>query len=136
VTGPRAHSCPIFVAVGKDEVITLPRVSATDTSIIGTPIRNLPPCRHVQRLFAITSLSAIIDFATMQGHVQVWAVALRGRGCEKDVGATTAAVAGGNDGDSADVDMEMQENMAGMVIAVVLLVMVVGVMVVVVGGGG
>jgi hypothetical protein len=71
--------CSIEVAVGKDEVWTLPRVIATDTSIIGTPIRNLPPCRHVHRLKAILNLSAIIDFATMQGHVQVGAVALRGR---------------------------------------------------------
>jgi hypothetical protein len=33
----------------------------------------------VHRLFAIPNNSAIIDFATMQGHVQVGAVALRGR---------------------------------------------------------
>ncbi len=74
------RGCSIEVAVGKDEAITLPRVSATHTSIIGTPIRNLPPCRHVQRLIAIFNKSAIIDFATMQGHVQVGAIALRGRG--------------------------------------------------------
>ena len=74
-----ARVCSIEVTVGKDEEITLPRVSATDTSIIGTPIRNLPPCRHVQRLIAIFNNSAIIDFVTMQGHVQVLAVALRGR---------------------------------------------------------
>ena len=68
-----------MAAIGKDEVITLPRMSATDTNIIGTPIRSLPPFRHVQRLFAIFNNSAIIDFVTMQGHVQVLAVALRGR---------------------------------------------------------
>jgi hypothetical protein len=68
-----------MVTVGKDEEITLPRVSGTDTNIIGTPIRNLPPCRHVQRLIAIINPSAIIDFATTQSHVQVGAVALRGR---------------------------------------------------------
>jgi hypothetical protein len=73
------RGCPIEVAVGKDEAITLPRVSATHTSIIGTPVRNLPPCRHVHRLFAISNISAIVDFVTMQGHVQVGAVALRGR---------------------------------------------------------
>ena len=71
--------CTIGVTVGKDEAITLPRVSATDTNIIGTPIRNLPPCRHVHRLTAIFNNSAIIDFVTMQGHVQVRAIALRGR---------------------------------------------------------
>ncbi len=74
-----ARGCTIEVTVGKDEAITLPRVSATDANIIGTPIRNLPPCRHVQRLIAILNSSATIDFATMQSHVQVGAVALRGR---------------------------------------------------------
>jgi hypothetical protein len=45
-------------------------------------------------------MSAIIDFATMQGHVQVGAVALRGRGCEGGVGDAAAAAdaAGGDDG--------------------------------------
>ena len=73
------RGCTIVDIVGKDEATTLPRVSATHTSIIGTPIRNLPPCRHVHRLTAICNNSAIIDFVTMQGHVQVGAVALRGR---------------------------------------------------------
>ncbi len=73
------RGCTIGVTVGEDEAITLPRVSATDASIIGTPIRNLPPCRHVQILIAIMNNSAIIDFATMQGHVQVRAFALRAR---------------------------------------------------------
>ncbi len=78
VRGMIARGCSIGVAVGKDEGITLPRVSATDTNIIGTPIRNLPPCRHVHRLIAILNIIAIIDFVAMQGHVQVGAVALRG----------------------------------------------------------
>ena len=73
------RGCSTEVAVGKDEAPTLPRVSGTHTNIIGTPIRNLPPCRHVHRLTAIFNNSAIIDFVTMQGHVQVEAVALRGR---------------------------------------------------------
>ncbi len=77
------QECSIGVTVGKDEEITLPRVSGTDTNIIGTPIRNLPPCRHVQRLFAIRNISAIIDFVTMQSHVQhgakKTAIELRGR---------------------------------------------------------
>jgi hypothetical protein len=77
--GIRVRGCHIDVAVCKDEPLTLPRVSATDTSIIGTPIRNLPPCRHVHRLRAILNNRAIIDFVTMQGHVQVGAVALRRR---------------------------------------------------------
>ena len=76
----RVHDCSTGGAVGKDEAITLPKVSATHTNIIGTPIRNLPPCRHVHRLNAyITNNSSSIDFATVQGHVQVGAVALRGR---------------------------------------------------------
>ena len=82
VTFPRfkfTRCCSIDVAVRKDEEITLPRVSATHTSIIGTPIGNLPPFRHVQRLNAIFNPMVIIDFVTMQGHVQVGAVALRGR---------------------------------------------------------
>jgi hypothetical protein len=78
-SGSSARGCSTGLAVGKDEAITLPRVSATHTNIIGAPIRNLPPCRHVQRLIAIFNMSAIIDFATMQGHVQVEAVALRER---------------------------------------------------------
>jgi hypothetical protein len=79
VRGSIARCCSTDVAVGKDEATTLPRVSATHTNIIGTPIRNLPPCRHVHRLTAILNPSAIIDFVTMQGHVQVGAVALGGR---------------------------------------------------------
>ncbi len=53
VRGMTALNTPIGVAVGKDEGMTLPQVRAADTNIIGTPIRNLPPCRHVHRLFAI-----------------------------------------------------------------------------------
>ncbi len=77
--GSSARGCSTGLAIGKDEAITLPRVSATHTNIIGTPIRNLPPSRHVQTPTAIFNMSAIIDFATVQGHVQVGAVALRGR---------------------------------------------------------
>ncbi len=68
--------CSIQAAVGKDEANTLPRVSATHTNIIGTPIRNLPPSRHFQRLFSIINLRATIDSAHMQRHVEVAAVAL------------------------------------------------------------
>ncbi len=74
------RGCTIVVTVGKDEAKTLPRVSATHTNIIGTPIRNLPPCRHVQRLIVIVNNSAIIDFVTMQRHVEIAAVALGNAG--------------------------------------------------------
>ncbi len=77
--GIRVRGCEIDASVAKDEALTLPRVSATDTNIIGTPIRNLPPFRHVHRMIAIPNNRAIIDFVTMQGHVQVGAVTLRGR---------------------------------------------------------
>ncbi len=73
------RGCSTDDSVGKDEPITLPGVSGTDANIIGTPIRNLPPCRHVHRLTAISNKRVIIDFVTMQGHVQVGAIALRGR---------------------------------------------------------
>jgi hypothetical protein len=76
-----ARGCSTGVVfVGKDEAMTLPRVSATHTNIIGTPIRNLPPCRHVQRLIAIFSHGAIINSAHMQRHVEVAAVALGNAG--------------------------------------------------------
>ena len=74
------RGCTTGVTVGKDEAKTLPRVSATHTSIIGTPIRNLPPCRHVQRLIAIINLSAIINSVHMQRRVEVAAVALGNAG--------------------------------------------------------
>jgi hypothetical protein len=75
-----ARGCSVDVAVGKDEAITLPRVSATHTNIIGTPIRNLPPCRHVQRLSAIFNHRAIINSVHMQRRVEVAAVALGNAG--------------------------------------------------------
>ena len=70
------RGCSAGVAVGKDEVITLPRVSATDTNVIRSAVGDLPPCRHVQRLFAILNPSAIINSVHMQRHVEVAAVAL------------------------------------------------------------
>ena len=72
--------CTIDVTVGKDEELTLPRVSGTHTNIIGTPIRNLPPCRHVQRLIANLNHRAIINSAHMQRRVEVAAVALGNAG--------------------------------------------------------
>ena len=87
-TAPRTDCacCCMGVAVGKDEAITLPRMIATHTSIISTPIRNLPPCGHFQRVVVVTVFMRerlcpwpVIDFVTMQGHVQVTAVALKGR---------------------------------------------------------
>ncbi len=75
-----ARGCTIAVTVGKDDEITLPRVSGTHANIIGTPIRNLPPCRHVHRLVAIFDMSAIINSAHMQRRVEVAAVALGNAG--------------------------------------------------------
>ncbi len=74
------RGCSVDVAVGKDEAPTLPRVSATHMTITGTPIRNLPPCRHVQRLVAILNHRAIINSAHMQRRVEVAAVALGNAG--------------------------------------------------------
>ena len=55
-------------------------MSGTDADIVGISLGDLPPCRHWQRLFAIYNFGAIIYFATMQCHVRVGAVALRGKG--------------------------------------------------------
>ena len=69
--------CSIGVAVGKDQAIALPIISGTDANVVGISLGDLPPCRHGQRLLAILNLGAIIDFVTMQRHVQVGAVALK-----------------------------------------------------------
>ncbi len=76
--GARGRS--IGVAVGKDQVTALPRMSGTDTNVVGISLGDLPTCRHGQRMFAICNNGAIIDFATMQRHVQVRTVKLRKRG--------------------------------------------------------
>ncbi len=55
-------------------------MSGTDANVICISLGDLPPCRHRQRLFAIINFGAIIDFATMQRHVQVGSVTLRRRG--------------------------------------------------------
>ena len=70
----------VVVVILKGEKLTLPRVSATHTKIIVTPIRNLPPCRHVHRLLAIFNHSAIINSVHMQRHVEVVTVALGNAG--------------------------------------------------------
>ncbi len=82
--GNIARGCSIAAAVGKDEVRTLPRVSATDTNIIGTPIHNLPLCKNFCRqvktplcfIMAISNISAIFNLVQMQRRVEVAAVAL------------------------------------------------------------
>ncbi len=69
-----------MVAVGKDEEITLPRVSATDAHVVRSAVGDLPTCRHVQRLLAIFNIRAIINSVHMQRHVEVAAVALGNAG--------------------------------------------------------
>jgi hypothetical protein len=74
--------CSTNVAVRKDQIITLPRMGATDANIVGVAVGNLPPRRHGHRLIAIFNKRAIFDFVTMKRHVQVGTVALKkmGRG--------------------------------------------------------
>ncbi len=80
-----ARGCSVIVAVGKDEGTTLPRVSATDANVVRSAVGDLPPCRHVQRLFAIFNISAIINSAHMQRHVEAAAVALGNAGVRSRV---------------------------------------------------
>jgi hypothetical protein len=68
------------VAVGKNKEIALPRMGATDSIVIRIAGGDIPPSRHWQRLPAIVNKRSIVDSASMQCHVQVGAVALRGRG--------------------------------------------------------
>ena len=75
-----ARGCSVMVAVGKDEEITLPRVSATDAHVVRSAVGDLPPCRHVQRLIAIVNHRAIINSVHMQRRVEVAAVALGNAG--------------------------------------------------------
>ena len=76
----RERGCTIAATVGKDEGTTLPRVSATDTNVVRSAFGDLPPCRNVQRLFAIFNPGAIINSVHMQRHVEVVAVALGNAG--------------------------------------------------------
>jgi hypothetical protein len=77
--GTVALGCSIGVAVGKDQAMAQPRMSATDADVVGISLGDLPPCRHGQRLFAIINIGAIIvDFVTMKRHVQIGTVALTG----------------------------------------------------------
>ncbi len=72
--------CTIDIAVGKDEVTTLPRVSGTDANVVRSAVGDFPPCRHVQRLIAIFNPRAIINSVHMQRRVEVAAVALGNAG--------------------------------------------------------
>jgi hypothetical protein len=74
------HRCSIFIAVGKDEATTLPRVSATDANVVLIAIGDLPPFRHVQRTIAIINQSVTANLVHMQRHVEVAAVALGNAG--------------------------------------------------------
>ena len=77
--GRVARGCSIGVAVGKDQPMALPRMSGTDADVVGISLGDLPSCRHWQRLIAIFNTGVIIDFVTMQRHVQVGTVTLRRR---------------------------------------------------------
>ncbi len=74
------HRCSIFVAVGKDEATTLPRMSATDANVVLIAIGDLPPFRYVQRLIAILNQSVTVNLVHMQRHVEAAAVALGNAG--------------------------------------------------------
>ena len=75
-----ARGCSVDVAVGKDEAITLPRVSGTDANVVRSAVGDLPPCRHVQRIIAIVNPRAIINSVHMQRRVEIAAVALGNAG--------------------------------------------------------
>jgi hypothetical protein len=73
------RDCTNGVAIGKDQGITLPRMGGTDANIICIAGGNLPPRRHGHRLFAIKKLLEIVNFVNVQRHIQVGAIALRGK---------------------------------------------------------
>ncbi len=74
------RGCSIEVAVGKDEPSTLPIMSGTHTNVVHSAVGDLPPCRHVQRLFAILNHRTIINSVHMQRLAEVAAVALENAG--------------------------------------------------------
>jgi hypothetical protein len=63
--------------VSKYQITTFPRMLATDTQIVLISVSDLPPCRHGQTV-TLVFFGPLIDFATIQSHVQVGAVALGG----------------------------------------------------------
>jgi hypothetical protein len=67
------------VACTQYQVTTLPKVRSTHARAISIIRGDLPSCSHLQRLGAIFSASAIINFVHVQCHEQVGAVTLRGR---------------------------------------------------------
>ncbi len=76
----QAYGCKTAGAIGKHEIITLPRVSVTDANVVGISLGDSPPFRHGQRLRAIVNHRAIINSARMQRHVEVAAGALENAG--------------------------------------------------------
>jgi hypothetical protein len=66
-----AQGCSTAVAVGKDELRNLPRMSATHALVIRIAVGDLPTLRHVHRLFAIFNFEGVIDFVRMQCHVDI-----------------------------------------------------------------
>ena len=44
-------------------------MGATDANVVSIAVSDLPPCRHVHRLMAISNNREIIDFVKMQRYV-------------------------------------------------------------------
>ncbi len=63
--------------VGNYQPLTLPRMRFARAHVISVTGSNLPPGRHLPSI-CVSCCGAIVDFAKVQRHVQVGAVALRG----------------------------------------------------------
>jgi hypothetical protein len=44
-------------------------MDATDASVVSIAVSDVPPCRHVHRLIAISNNREIIDFVKIQRYV-------------------------------------------------------------------
>jgi hypothetical protein len=71
---------PTGVAIRKDEELNLPRMGATDASIIRITGGNFTTRRHVNRLIAIINTRAIVNFVRVKRHVEEGTIALQGVG--------------------------------------------------------
>jgi hypothetical protein len=77
-TWVKPGGCSIHVAVGKYQISALPSMRTAHAHVVGIAVGDFPPCRHGERLVTILKYAVIVHFATMKGHVEVGAVALRG----------------------------------------------------------
>jgi hypothetical protein len=80
-----AHEGPIQVAIQKHEAPTLPKMGCTDANIICITGGDFPTRRNVNRLRAISSKRAIVDFVRMKRRVKVGPIALQGMGVREHV---------------------------------------------------